>query len=580
MPQSARGETPQPLSKTQPLKHNHLQDTLFKLSDDAKKRPGGDTKHPTGWSLEEFSIDSCDLPFASRTTAGTTAGKTAIDGSWGGGDVDGWRNVFLAEARECVEAMQTVCDSANIKHFASRFEDWRKVDMKATVEMQQHVKELVKLNHVMGQFLSECATPDEFVKFKGTVISLTECVDELSTSRREIEASVDVIAERTAKQVVSLWCAEAREASSLLTEHLDAHRERRVLDDERWQSLGSSLEDMQKGLGQLGKEVVAQRRSIDELEATRRRESDRTETALREQHKASREGISRSFDDLIAKLQVSGQENLQEFKGHISEILEGKHDEEMERSASKASNKERSASKASNKVCVGQSLRQLLEQMHEWDRTSRRDAENWRERADKSKEQVEEAANEVQNWQVKMKDAQHEQSKLQEQMQALKNAMQETQHRLEYATSVSFGNGMKRLKTIEQRGRVKANRQNGTITLLKALDFVPVDAGQEVIANFVKPDEAGQVVQDLRDVSGIFGVPMSVQVHAKLVKGTPMPVLEQITIAQADFLKQRLTSAGISEDLIEAKACPGSKQVGVIVQLDKAIFADPEKKKK
>lgn len=91
------------------------------------------------------------------------------------------------EASQCVKSLQSVFDTTNASTFASRFDEWRKVDLKATAQMQQHVKELVRLNDAIDDFLGRSATPEEFSSFKDAVGSMLRCSSELRDARKELK---------------------------------------------------------------------------------------------------------------------------------------------------------------------------------------------------------------------------------------------------------------------------------------------------------------------------------------------------------------------------------------------------------
>lgn len=172
------------------------------------------------------------------TTASTTDTKDTAS------DVEMWRRAFHAEAMDCVYAMQAVVDRTKFSHFATRFDDWRKLDLKATAQVQMHVKELTRLNQSVEQFLHECGSLGNLAEFKDSFLALNQCVSELTVAKKEITASVDAIAERAAAKVASAWQAEAREAAE--KQHMQWTE-----DSSRWGHLESRIGQLQDDMREL-----------------------------------------------------------------------------------------------------------------------------------------------------------------------------------------------------------------------------------------------------------------------------------------------------------------------------------------
>lgn len=85
-----------------------------------------------------------------------------------------WQSAFHTQAMRCVSEMAAVVDTANVSHFAHRFDDWRKADLKATAQVQHHIKELSKINDFLTRFLDDATGPEGLPQFK-------ECLGRIST---------------------------------------------------------------------------------------------------------------------------------------------------------------------------------------------------------------------------------------------------------------------------------------------------------------------------------------------------------------------------------------------------------------
>ena len=100
------------------------------------------------------------------------------------------RSSFLAEASDCIRSLQAVFESANATTFVSRFDDWRKIDLKATAQMQQHVKTLQNLNELMADFLQRCSAVEVFQDFHATMADLSTSVREMHDYRDHFTSSI------------------------------------------------------------------------------------------------------------------------------------------------------------------------------------------------------------------------------------------------------------------------------------------------------------------------------------------------------------------------------------------------------
>jgi len=162
--------------------------------------------------------------------------------------VDLWRRAFHAEAMECVHSMQAVIDANKTSSFATRFDEWRKIDLKSTAQVQQHVKELMRLNQSVEQFLSDCGSLSSLQSFKDSFLALNRCVDELSAARKDYADCIDTIAERTAERVVVNWREQYQEAARTAHEEWTAEQQ-------RWCKLDLRLDELQNNMIQLGDTV-------------------------------------------------------------------------------------------------------------------------------------------------------------------------------------------------------------------------------------------------------------------------------------------------------------------------------------
>lgn len=480
--------------------HGFVRDTVHRLADDAAKM---------GPVLPAASA-TAPLPYTARS--GGTAPLGALDDMVATAMADAglWRRSFQIEAAECVRGLQAVFDSANATHFASRFEDWRKVDLKATAQMQQHVKQLAQLNRAIEEFLTRCATPDEFVNFKGSLVAMTHCVDELSTTRRELAATVDVIAERAAIKALAAAQVDLNDFSAKLSEHMDTQRARWTHEDAREQIMDTHMETMRGQVEQLGAQVQHQGDQVARLEETHKQKSDEVVETLRDATRslldATQTTAEATKEQLCNTFREVAEEDLQSLKGLLSDMLIGPGTGAA--AAAAADGKPAGAKLPS----VAQAIGSLDRRLHEWEA-----------------------------------------------------AHVETNNALQAAVAISMSNAMRRLKEIEGRGHLTINRHSGELKLVKPIEF----AG----AAFGDAAQAAKSLSDVAELLLIYRVPVELQVFVKVTKGKPKAECEQLATSRAELVKGQLEELQVPGDLLALKGATGPQE-GLVVQLDKDLFVE------
>jgi len=159
--------------------------------------------------------------------------------------VDLWRRAFHAEAMDCVHAIHAVVDANKLSTFATRFDDWRKIDLKSTAQVQQHVKELMRLNQSVEHFLNDCGSLSSLTSFKDSFLALNNCVDELSAAKKDFADCIDAIAERTAERVLVDWRQQFEDAARTA-------RDQWTAEQQRWCKLDSRLDELHSNMKELG----------------------------------------------------------------------------------------------------------------------------------------------------------------------------------------------------------------------------------------------------------------------------------------------------------------------------------------
>eukprot|EP00438_Fugacium_kawagutii_P019007 Skav234565 [mRNA] locus=scaffold2869:96233:105495:+ [translate_table: standard] len=178
--------------------HRYLQESALKYGDDARR---------------DFERAAISQP---STAATVTPPKGRASSMLNREDEELMRSSFLAEASECIRSLQAVFEGASVSTFVSRFDDWRKTDLKATAQLQQHVKTLQNLNERMEDFLQKCSAVEVFQDFHATMAELSSSVREMHDFRDQFTQSIDTISKGIADRVLETLTSEARERSAWL----------------------------------------------------------------------------------------------------------------------------------------------------------------------------------------------------------------------------------------------------------------------------------------------------------------------------------------------------------------------------
>lgn len=596
---------------------NFLQDTACKLADDASRacsRLDASTSSPT----PTLSTSMRSAAMARATPVGRLDCKDKQDAM---AEVDLWRHAFHAEAQECVRSLQFVLDSANITHFASRFEDWRKVDMKATAQMQQHVKQLTRLNESVDEFLVKCATPDEFSKFKGAVVSMARSVDDLTTARSDICNNIDRIAERSAVKVVGAWESQVGVATEMLRQHTNAQTGRWAREDEQQAHLDGRLDTLNAQVEKLCVEVRHQSEQITALSATQLRflrthqdDSAALSSTVKESGDATRESMQQLVDDyckevaaliaglrevidsaqldtahafgsavqelntlsrtsaeeLTAALKAAAAADSDALKKYVANVLIGPKEKE---SHGVAESSDRPQS-------IGRALGCLEERLTTWEGTTLSDLRRWRESTLKLEYELKDANRDVEHTKAISEQVRAQHEVLEGRVSELQDALSVAEKALERAHAATLNEGMKALKEIEGRGRIKVNRQAGDVKLLDTIVFLPPTA-ENPNGSLADATVAGRVLADIADVAAIFRVPLHLEVNVKVPKNGDPAHFQALADAWGRLAKDCLESKGLLADNVASKGVAGPTVVeGIVVQFERAIFVSPAKKKR
>jgi len=570
-------------SSNRPLPARYLQDSAFKLGNDSLRSLNSSRmsarKSSTAKTFDEPSRAGSATTCA--TARGSFEGAITGDGYRAESDADMWRKLFHAEAFECVQAMQAVIEKASLSHCSSRFDDWRKFDLRATAQMQQHVKEVMHLNDSLAQFLNECATPDDFAKFKGSVLMLTEATNELADSRKEICKSVEIIAERASAKVIAAWESDNKRAEDLLLSHTREQHGRWVSDNLRWSQLETQLSTLREQMDKLGVEVQQQSDEVNKLVAAQSRESSNVISALQDGVKEMQGVAAKAFESLQESFNQESAMHVETFKRHNFDLLvgagiEGPSNPEIGEEGGEGSQLTASSiAKGCQHPSVHAALRELDNRLLEWDGGCRKDAEQCRQAMEQMKGQLKEQMRETQILSSDVEQAQNKAIDLERILSEMKMELENNRQELKVAHSMSMHNSMKRLKDIEGRGNIKVNRQTGAVTMARIVEFAPCKPAEEPCGKFADPHVAAQVLKDLAQIANAFEVSsLEIDVRVKVGRGGAEDFWEHLAESQATLVREHLEMNGFPSEKLTVKGLAGNYEPECLVRLDNALFPE------
>lgn len=485
-----------------------------------------------------------------------------------GADVERWRHAFIEEANTCIKALRRAFDDADITRAALRFDEWRKVDISVTAQLQQHVEALIKHNQTMQQLHRDFFVPAEFARFQASVTQLQRSVDELkngpaASPRGQISVTVSEAHAAGRK-------ADSREEASISAtawhRHMEVQRERWARDDERWAALTANLQQMQERLGQLD-EVVATRfdlRALGEPEALPQQVARTLASVVR----GAVEDICTPMRALADSLRRSVAADCESVRQHTTRSL-----------AAALGDGER----------IEQPLGPLLERVDAGLRglePFRDQAEHWRKESEHWRAKATEASNAQQEARAEARRVCKESSRLHDEMTALQGRANELQLLLDAAQAAPGRDVLKEIAKIESRGNVKFDLRTGHVELLNTIDFAAQKVSEQPVADFKHPDVADLILGDVAQLVAMFGAPVEIEAHTPTAKAGSPSFWEEAANSRARLVRSHLQSRGIPRETMIAQGLPGKRGLNRACVLfrcrDNDIFAtgdavEPEK---
>jgi len=514
---------------------------------------------------------------------------------------DMWRRAFNNEAMECVRAMKAVVDKADIPAFSVTFDDWRKTDLKATAQVQQHVKELMRLNASLGDFLADCSSIYDLTNFKNSFLRLSQCVDELTAINATLTANVDSIAKEAANQVVTAWQKEAQAAR-------EQQHQQWIADSTRWSELNVRINGLQQGLGEVNNTVRSQTIRLDGLEAAQSESFEQLATSFTQSAHDMRAQADSKLQELAHDSHNATKASLEDFKAHVSHVLLGntgvkgsldsldrrmnewegefarKSAEQLSGHINATSDNNLKAFKEHvSNVFVGAGgvagqLGDLHVRMTEWERLTNTDLANQREAARQLREQtarLEEWGETARTQQGQTEEAlRATKETLGGQLDQVKADLQQTQASLKAASEVSLENCMKRLRQLDTQGNLKVNLHTGAVQVAP-IEFVAAKPGEEAAAAFADATAAERVLADVVALFTMFEGPVAVEVHLKPGKGGKPDFWQRVVDGQAELLRCQLLALGAPAERLTIVGASNPKGANaVVVRLEKDLFPE------
>lgn len=517
--------------------HRYLQDSALKFGEDAHR---------------EYDRLAISQPSTAPTV---TPPKGRVSSMTQREDEQLMRSSFLAEASDCIRSLQAVFESANATTFVSRFDDWRKIDLKATAQMQQHVKTLQNLNELMADFLQRCSAVEVFQDFHATMADLSTSVREMHDFRDHFTSSIDEISKGIADRVFLQLSKEAEERSAWLHCQLEKHGEVQ-------ESLAATQRKMWHRLEAMGRTMENQ------LKATK--ETTDHLDVLNESHLSVKKDC-KSLLDLQQGVFTTFQ-NSSEQQGALQDNIFATISKEMQSMngyifQSLGWNPETPA--------VVESLQSLESRFVQSESKTLQDMEDQRQEVARMENALRESEKSISKANQLREEGLSEQAALKDHLQKATSALKEMKVQLKDAQMISLLNSMKRLRDIEGRGNVKVDRQSGRVTPVRPIEFLPEAPPKEkgpFKVTFKDEADVLNVVADLLEVMVMFDSSVQLNVALKQGRGGDANSWQRLAERRAETLKEHLVKAGRSEESISICGCMGAASEFFGQLMDTEIF--------
>ncbi|CAE7773928.1 magoh [Symbiodinium pilosum] len=520
--------------------HRFLQDTALKLSADSQRH-----ESLCATDRSQISTPPTVTPPKSRMSSSTQQRE----------DERLMRSSFLAEAADCIRALQAVFDNAHVSTFSSRFEDWRKVDLKATAQLQQHVKSLQKLNESIGGFLARCSAVETFQEFHGTIDTLSQAIFELKDFREAFTNSIEEISDGITQRILTSLRAFDEERYSWLHKTLEAQ--------------GQSQESM----------IITQRKILNRLDSVGYSVDQQARASQAQKEQLARVDAVQSAIQQDCQCLVDLQQNVFKSFRNSSEQQESLQDNIFSKIGSGMENLEsymvNSLGWTSDLPSLSAAFNGLEARLTAWETKSLQDAMDLRLEVSKLESALRESEADLGRTRQEKDDGLVQQAALNESLHSLQDTLQQTSSQLATAELASMLNSMKRIREIEIRGNVKLDRQFGRIVLLQQLPFLPQapakDAKTPVTVTLADPSQAEAVLEDLLDIVSMFHVPLHISISCKLPKGGDTNAWQDMATKRAQILKDYLVDSGFPADKVQVSGAVGANEMQILL-LDSSIF--------
>jgi len=442
-----------------------------------------------------------------------------------------------------------------VSTFQSRFEDWRKVDLKATAQLQQHVKSLQKLNDSVGDFLARCSAIETFQDFHGTMATLSEEISGLRSFRDDFMSNVERTSDVVARRV------------------LDSLRSQ---DEERHAWLYKTLEEQ----GQVQESmIITQRKLLNRLDTIGFAIDQQTKTSAAQKEQLARVDAVQSAIQQDCQCLVDLQQNVfksfrnsSEQQESLQDNIFGKISSGMEDLGNYLVN---SLGWNSEMPSLTQAFTTLEARLTEWEAKSLQDAMDLRLEVSRLEGALRESEGELGRNQQAKEESLTRQTALSEEVDMLKSSLDDKSSQLQTAELASMLNSMKRIREIETRGNVKLDRQFGRVALAQPLVFAPAapakDAKQCPAVSFADPSEAESLLEDVYDVVSMFGAPLNINVSCKVAKGGDNAIWQEMATKRAQAIKDYLVDSGFPEEKIQVGGFVGANEIHILL-VDTSIF--------
>jgi len=469
-------------------------------------------------------------------------------------------------------------EETNVAHVAAQMADWRKSDANDSLELRQHVEELLRLNRSLRQTTLDHLTTDAFTKLQISVQELHKTVNDVllqnNTAVKTVndlavvmqkrhKMQVDDIAERAAAKAVAAREGDAQSVMDLWRKHVQDTQDFWQSDERRWGKLNLNVVQLQERVAQLeeaadtrGKSLTSQ---VDSIQGSLIAQVETKLTAaVQDMGSAARQSTLEATKQVAEQVHVTSES----LKTTLSEMLGPMNHDLKDSSRTLGAMVKDSSSDRAHWRSIEGAVKSLGAILQQGLRACQEEARRWKDEANNRTSSVQ---LELERCKAK---AGEDSQRISLEVDALHQRLKAKEHELEAAPVVLGRELLSRIRNVEDRGNIRVAIRNGEIEVIKAISFVqPKVVGKtavDVMPEFADAPLASDIMHDVKELAGMFDSPISLETYMKVQPGMAPDQLQKLSMNRAMVAAASLGEAGIPVERISAKGLVGKKNRGCL----------------